>query len=228
MSGMEVLTWQSADTSPDFTSLESQFVRYRVVSWGVRATCPQAPTDQKGILRVVTLPSSPVTGAFDASGGFFEEIAEYPLAGLDVHWVSKPIGSAWKEYKDMDYVNSDWWNSVVFVAEGMSDKDPGLRFEVVVNLECQVGLDALAGGLATDAADHNPRVMVAVDKARKSHGHATNGRQGFFRALAGAARAGISHAVSVFGPPVLRSLVPRLLGPPRMGALTNGAPIEID
>lgn len=224
-----VNTWNTATSSPNATELSNAFSRFRIVSWGVRLIPLIEPTKQKGYVRVITTPADPTTGAFTTSGGFFEEVHDFPVANCDVHWVSKPIGNGYKAYIPLGDRAS--WETVVIYGSGLEPSVNNIfRVEITFNLECEMAIGSITGAISSRAADHNPRVLLAADHARNrvKNTH-QGGRPGVMSRLWGAAKEGLIAAAHAYGTPLIGSAARALLGrsyQPR--AIRNAEPLEVD
>lgn len=220
--------WVSVGTNPDSVAIQSAFNSYRIVSWGVRVIPLSAPVDQAGYIRVITLSKDP-SGSVETTGSFFEEVADYPMADADIHWISKPKGNSYLEYGSITSGRTDW-EDVVFFMGGLGPNG-SIRVEVIYNLECQVALGSLTGALATPAADSHPRVLAAAANARAKSSNAHQNRPSFLSSIWSMAKDGLAQAASTLGPPVLRSVIPRLLRGTSAMPLLRDAPnriLEVD
>lgn len=205
----EISTWQTATANPDYAAIAAQFSEYRIVSWGVRVTPLVAPTDQSGFYRLITSPESPASALFHTTGGFYEEVEDFPTANSDVYWVSKPKGSTYKQYIPIAD-SADWEYLVMFGAGWKASANGAVRIEVVFNIECQMKIGSISGSLATPAADHHPLVLTAVDHSRNKIKNAHKG-QSFFSKMTSMAKRGIVSAVSAYGPPLLQGAINALM-----------------
>ncbi len=164
LTGSTVTAWNGSYTSvTDFAALNSSFSSYRIVSWGVRVIPLAAPTNQSGSIAAITLSSNPTGANYDTASTFVEEIEMVPVAGADLHWVAKPQGTEWKSYIPMTSTHN--WTSVVFAFYGYPSAQEVL-FELFYNLECQVAVGQISGGIASPAADHNPHALALADHTR--------------------------------------------------------------
>jgi hypothetical protein len=185
MSSTAIVTYASAVGVTDLTAINTAVEKYRIVSWGVRIYSQLAPTAQSGQFRVITTPESPGDGLVYNSS-FFEEIKVYPTTEDSVHWISKPVGSEWKEYKATTAAMG--WEYVTIVATGLpASTTDCFTIEVVYNLELQPNLGSISGALSTDAAKHKPHVLSAAGEVLKKHGGAMV-REGASNFFANAAR----------------------------------------
>jgi hypothetical protein len=216
-----VAPWVSTGENPDYSAIAGSFSTYRIVSMGVRVIPTSAPVDQAGYIRVITLSVNPGS-TFESTGSFFEEVADYPMADADIHWISKPIGNQHLEYTSVTSGRGDWETCVLFM--GGLGSGGSIRVEVIFNLECQVALGSLTGALATPAADSHPRVLAAAANARGKVSNAHQNRPSFMSSIWAMAKDGLAQAASTFGPPILRSVIPRLLGGTRAVPMLRDAP----
>lgn len=176
MNSTQVTAWSTTAALSDYTTLTGALDKYRIVSWGIRVYSTLAPTSRSGWFKVITLPERFAT-PFTYNSGFFEEVKAYPMTEDSVHWISKPIGSSWKEYSTFASTGFLAWDNVIVVAAGLPASAVGaLCVEVVYNIEAQPKLGSLTGSAATPAADYKPHVLTASAKTLARHGgsHAGN------------------------------------------------------
>lgn len=207
MNATQVSTWTGASSIADYTALSTAGEAYRIVSWGVRIYSQLAPTDQSGQFRVITTPEEPIT-PFLYNTSFFEEIKVYPTTEDSVHWTSKPIGTAHKEYIPMaDAASWDW---VVIIADGLPvTTASAFTVEIVFNLEVQPNFGSITGALSTPASPHKPHVLSAAGEVLSKHGGAMI-RRGASNFFANAARAALNFvSTKLIGFPVASQ--PRIL-----------------
>lgn len=164
----------TATAISDYTAFSTAVDEYRVVSWGVRIYSTDAPLNQAGEIAVITLPEEPPTysGATVAdTGSLFENISRFPVAGANVHWISKPVGVAWKEYRNVNLYPS--YESVLLVVRGAA---AGQTFtvETFINVEAQPKLASLTAVISTKAADHHPTALAAGVNVHNKHRGAHN------------------------------------------------------
>lgn len=172
LNGSSILTWGAGFTDPSAATISAAAGEYRIVSWGVRCYSSLAPTNQSGTLRFITAGTDVSTGAaFTVTGSFFERVEDYPVANCDVHWVSRPVGTGWKEYTSIG--TNAYYEQLVVYATGLpASATACLQFEIVFNLELQAKPNDLAAALATAALVSRPHVLQAaslVHANRKSH-----------------------------------------------------------
>jgi hypothetical protein len=164
----------TATAISDYTAFSSAVDEYRVVSWGIRIYSTDAPLNQAGEIAVITLPEEPPTysGATLAdTGSLFENISRFPVAGANVHWISKPVGVAWKEYRNVNLYPS--YESVLLVVRGAAGGQT-FTVETFMNLEAQPKLASLTAVISTKAADHHPTALAAGVNVHNKHRGAHN------------------------------------------------------
>jgi len=168
------ITFGTMQPINDYTAVAAAFGKYRIVSWGVRIYSIQAPTEQSGNMKFMTLPFAIEAGTFAYGGSFFEEVNFTGVANGDVHWISKPIGNQYLDYVDIDSTHS--WNSLVVYIDGCPEDTVNVfRAEVFYNLECQVKLSSVSASLATKADDHNPTLLAAASNVHNRRDHIHKG-----------------------------------------------------
>jgi hypothetical protein len=210
----EVSTWQSSDTSPDYTSLSTTFSKYRIISWGIRIIPLVAPTDQSGYIRVITSHQDPSGSTpYPTAGGFHDEVHDYPVANSDVHWVSKPVGNTFKNYIDIGDTAS--WQYVTVVGAGWpASYTSAVRIEVVYNVEAQMEFGQITGALSTRAANHQPRIMAAVDHTRNMIANSVStSTENFTKGIWDTAKRGIVSAGESFGLNLMGKALTSLIAP---------------
>lgn len=198
-----VLTWGSGQAMTDFSSYNTSFSSYRIVSWGFRIIPLAAPTDQSGSITVMTLSDSPTSGTFNPNKSFYEEIEAFPVVGSDIHWVSKPQGVTWKEYLDLDQPQN-WTNAVIQVVGYPTSAS--IMVEVFLNLEAQFSLGQITGAIATPAADHNPHALQLADHTRNRLKQTHSSHPSFMDKLKGAMFNGLSTMADMALPAAGRAL----------------------
>lgn len=218
---MDIAAKVTASDISDFAAINGGAEQYRIVSWGVRVYPLANPTEQKGEITVVTLPdeSDKYYGANIAfSGSLFEEIQRYPLAGADVHWISKPKGTGWQTYTAVADSFPAYDN--VLIAVSGATPTTVLVVESFFNIEAQPSLLSISNLVSTPAADHHPTALAAGvnvhNKHRGSHNQSTQSLSsklfGFLgNALADVASAAIPYVGNAVGS-VARMGIQRLTG----------------
>jgi hypothetical protein len=168
MDGTKILTWQAGANITDYNALTAGIQAFRIVSWGVRVYSTLPPTQQSGYYRFITVPESAFATPFTYASSLFEEVKAYPLTDTTVHWISKPIGTTWKEYKA--YNTTMDWERLVVVADGLPSSVAGaITVEVVFNIEAQPNLGSITGALSTQALPHKPHVLSAAAQTLAKH-----------------------------------------------------------
>jgi hypothetical protein len=172
LDGSSILTWGAGFTDPSASTIATAAGEYRIVSWGVRCYSLLAPTNQSGTMRFITTGTDVSTAAaFTVTGSFYERVEDYPVANSDVHWVSRPVGTGWKQYTSIG--TNAYYEQLVVYANGLpASATACLQFEIVFNLELQAKPHDLASALATAALVSRPHVLQAasmVHANRKSH-----------------------------------------------------------
>jgi hypothetical protein len=168
-----VLTWNSPSDLTDTAAYVAAFDTYRVCSWGVRVYNTLAPTSQKGIIRIITCPESPNTKTpFITNGGLHEDLKIFPASETDIHWISRPQGTEWKQYVKFDDTAyaPDWDHVHIRYEGGPVSTSNALMVEVIYHVECQIALGGVTATMATPAADHKPHVLSASAKTLAKHG----------------------------------------------------------
>jgi hypothetical protein len=193
-----VTAWNPGQDITDYSALSSAIHQFRIVSWGVRVFSTLAPTDQSGYFRIITLPESNFGSALNYGSTFFEEVKAYPLSDTTVHWISKPIGTAWKEYKDVSATMD--WDRVLVVANGLPSGASGaITVEVVYNIEVQPNIGSITGSLATPALEHKPHVLTAAANTLAKHA-GSHIQRNFGEVIKTFGRRALEAAVSYFMP----------------------------
>jgi hypothetical protein len=203
ITGSVVTTLGAASSVPDYTALASQFIKYRIVSWGFKIYCTLPPTEQAGQFQVITDPD--IGNGADTASSFYEENLTFPNSEQTVQWVSKPIGNQYLNYIPMTDDHS--WDEVLIYASGLSNVNATTHLiETFYNIECQVMLGQITAAIATPAADHKPHVLAAVATVHKKSAGARVGAAvkagllGWIKgALGRAANIGMNYVGSMLG-----------------------------
>lgn len=183
----------------DGTAWQTQFDRYRIVSWGVRIYNIDPITTAKGQLKLMTLEDGTYTvlvAGRSFAGSLYSEVETFPVSQSDVYWISTPVGTGWKEYIGMTYT-APWTQLAVYV----SDAAAGAKFtaELIYNCECVVDLNSISSRLVTPAADHNPVVLAASSKVRATN-NIHSSRPSMFKVLGDMAKSALFDVASVMLP----------------------------
>jgi hypothetical protein len=151
-SGSTVSTWGAAQNIPDETNLASLFDYYRVVNLGVRVFGTTAATASQGVVHIFTTNS---VGLPDWSTSLYEEVARFPIADCDAHWIAKPFGNEYGTYQ-LFAASVSSMTSLYIMVSGAEAATSVLGVEVTMNLELLASEGETMSRLATDPAPHNP------------------------------------------------------------------------
>jgi len=168
-SGTVISTFGSHAPATDYAQFSANFDRYRVVSWGVRFYCTAAPTNQSGSVRAVVA-AQPVQAGVDINGGLWNAVVNESVAGLDLHYVSRPTGVNWKDYiavnAEADY---DTVCAAFFGLPDASTVPTAVAAEIIMNLECVTDNQSVISAITKPGEPSNPRVMAAASHAHSNH-----------------------------------------------------------
>jgi len=158
----------------DYSAIEAGVDKYRIVSMGVRIYSLASPTDQSGTITFITL-SETIAGAdIDYSGSMYEAIERYPVAQSNIHWISKPVGNEWLNYREIDS-DSMPYETLFVSARGLTISAQNMAVEVVFNVECQTKISSISSLMATPAADHKPNALAAGSNVHNQRSGSYNG-----------------------------------------------------
>jgi hypothetical protein len=167
ISGNTITTWGDYGSFGDATTVTNNAAKYRIVSFGARVYSTLAPTNKSGWMKVMTS-SSDTSNGFVFSGGFYDEVQALPVAVDDMHWISKPSGTTWKEYIDMDKTAA--YTYLTVLGKGLPQgATSAVVVEVVMNIEALVDFKSLAAAASTPGIPHNPTAMQAASRTHAKH-----------------------------------------------------------
>lgn len=167
-----VVTWAAEVDLTDAATYRDAFDSYRIVGWGIRVYNTLAPTQQSGVIRIITCPEDPATGggAYITNGGLHEAISVYPASSEAIHWISKAHGTEWRDYRKFTGSELPWDAVHIRYEGGPASATNAIAVEMVFHLECQVELGTISATMASPAADHKPHVLAAASKTLAKHG----------------------------------------------------------
>lgn len=192
--------------NPDAAAYINSAAEYRIVSFGVRVYNILPALTTQGTVRLITMNRSAQNGDVITSN-LFSEIQEFPLYGLDVHWVSKPIGVEYKSYIN-DVSNHSWQMMGVFL-DGVPASTEVLRLEVVYNIEAIPRFGSIPASISTPGLPSNPQQLAAASAVHSKHknSHPSQSVWSVFEQLAlGAVSTVANAAFPVLGGAVSRAL----------------------
>jgi hypothetical protein len=193
----------------EYASYDSSFDQYRIVSFGVRVYSTLAPTEQSGAMRFITSAERATAGA-PLTGGLFDSVDTYPVANGDIHWVSKPIGTTWKEYRDFGTLGE--YNALnVYIYGAKASVTDAFTVEIIFNLECTVNIGSVTAAMSTPGADHNPMALTAASKTHSKHS-GIHHRKSFFGSLWTHAKNALLDTAQTFLPGMAGSAARAILG----------------
>jgi hypothetical protein len=100
-------------------------------------------------------------GPLVTTGGLFERVETFPIANCDIHWVSKPVGTTWKEYIPIADTASYEHVAIYFAGLPNAVNPAAMQVELIYNIELQSKPGDLLSALATNALSHNPTALGA-------------------------------------------------------------------
>lgn len=226
--GASVATWDSWLDIQDYTVLETNFSQYRIVSFGVRVYSSLAPTNQSGVVRMVTV-NEPLPGSASFDGGLWQEITTAPVSECDQYWISKPKGVDWKKYRDISSTDNDYTSLGAYVFGLPASTSNAITVELTINLEFAVKLDTIGSTIAKPGAPSKPHVLAAASSVHAKHnGHHEN-KPSFWQRMGNFAKNAILETAANAIPFVGQS-VARLIGGKsgRMPAIMDRTIEEVD
>lgn len=226
--------------SAAYTALASQVARYRVVSYGIRVYCTQAPLNRQGRVLIRELPSSQMlinTSEISmAEENYFGSLAD----GLDIQVTPGAVGDQQYDYIPL---TMDYATSLANVADTPPFKLIGITLygcatsgnnnaivtvEVVKQLEILPEVTSILRFGVTDAAPHSNQMMESINNTRGAIplAHNTKTWRSKLRQFA-------ASSLSALGEAGMRAaglaLSRYLGGPATLLQLTNGrTPMEVD
>jgi hypothetical protein len=173
----------------EYTTFIASAHKYRIVSWGVRVTCPQSAFDAKGRILIREIEKSSMGVGFNtyAYGNKYQSV---PIThDMDIVVLPSRCGESYQCFVDSDVTYTDLiedpaiepgFKAISLTVEG----GPGavtsvLQCEVVYNLECIPLLGSIAAQMSTPPSYHSHRTLEAVHNthqmAQLVHPHKTLG-----------------------------------------------------
>jgi hypothetical protein len=158
-------SWDPFQALGDSATVIANVKQWRLVSMGVRFYSSAPPTDQGGVVRVVTTPMN--AGApVDLAGGMWQSVDNFAISQSDVHVVLRPQGSTWKEYVETTDLAD--YDKVMFLVQGASSGHK-VHVEITMNLEVLPLIGSITGSLAQPAEPHHPQVLQAASRVHSGH-----------------------------------------------------------
>jgi len=209
-SGAAVATWSASEDSDYVTALNTQYSRYRVVSWGIRIFTVLSPTEQSG--SIVCQSADELHANPDYTSYLFEEVKSFATDDLEVVFIGKETDARRRQYRLIDAAGTaaaarDVGMNILYVGgSGLPASKQCFTAEIVMNIECQPLSLTTGSLLATPAAHHDPIGLAAVANTHASI-------PSFFKS--GLAKVG-KHVAMTLGSRLMDLAEVRL--PPRYGA----------
>jgi hypothetical protein len=175
-------TFTSIDV-PDYSSLNSDGVRYRIVSYGIRVISLVNAMDAQGRIIIRELDAD---GATQNSGtlGLSDNTVTIPHThDMDLTIIPNHVGAEYKRFRDFsrtytislaDGADEPPFRAIGITCVGFDPSSSGtalkdaLSLEVVYNLEILPKIGTIGMRLATDPAPHSNTVQEAVSNTRAS------------------------------------------------------------
>jgi hypothetical protein len=164
--GNAVSAWSAAQDSDYVTSLNAQYSRYRVVSWGIRIFTVLAPTEQSGSLIFQT--ADEIIAAPDHGSYLFEEAKSFAVDDLEVVFIGSETDEVRRNYRLIDAAGTgagarDIGMNFLYVGgTGLPASKQCFTAEVVMNIELQPLALTTGSLMASPAAHHDPIGMAAI------------------------------------------------------------------
>lgn len=161
----------------EYTNFLASTSRYRIVSWGVRLTCPTTAFDTKGEVLVRELES--VKYATSNNIGYYStNYMRVPLThDLDITIIPDHQGDAYMNFGEVqetyelnaaDPARENPFKCVGVSVIGGIASTTVLNAEVVFNLECIPVISSLAARQVTPAAPHSHQLLEAAHNTRSA------------------------------------------------------------
>lgn len=209
--GTVINTWGALAPATDYTAFTTQFSKYRVVSMGARFYSTAAPLNQSGQYRAV------VTGALtgngvDINGGLWSAVANDAVNGLDLHWVSKPSGVDWKQYK-LNNATHDY-DSLTVLFTGLPDAatvPQAIACEIIMNVEVITENNSVVSAMTKPGAKPDRMALDAAAHVHSRHKGVHASKPSMFSQLANMAKGALLDVASS-AMPVAGNALKRMLG----------------
>jgi hypothetical protein len=169
-------TYNVHDVS-EYTNFAASTSRYRIVSWGIRLTCPTTAFDTKGEILVRELEGVKY-GASNDAGYYSTNYMRVPLThDLDITIIPDHQGDAYMKFGEVqetyelnaaDPARENPFKCVSVTVIGGIASVTALNAEVVFNLECIPVISSLAARQVTPAAPHSTHLLEAAHNTRSA------------------------------------------------------------
>jgi hypothetical protein len=163
----------------EYTDLNNNTSRYRIVSWGIRLTCVQSAFDAQGTVLIREIESPHITAGQDC-GVYTSNYIRLPITH-DMDYTIIPDHQG-EEYHRFNLPSTTYATCIADVAcepgfKAVSITVIGstvntstvLNAEVIYNLELLPLIGTLTMKMATDAAPHSHAVLAAVHNTRMTN-----------------------------------------------------------
>lgn len=164
IAGSTITTFGGWSAFGDYAAIAASLDKYRVVSFGVRIYSTLAPSDQSGLIKAIVTPVEMTNGS-SVAGGLFQQVDAAPVANSNVYWVSKPIGTTWKEYNDLTTTCSA--TQLTVYLSGCKVSTTVGHCEIIMHLEATADFGSVMAGTATPGVAHNPTALTAASTVHR-------------------------------------------------------------
>jgi len=199
-SGNEITTFGSFAAASDYTTAAAQFSQYRIVSLGARFFNTTSPLNQSGTYRAVTTSANSSNGIV-VDGGMWNSVANATVTDLDLHWISKPVGVGWKEYRVMnDTADYDFLTVIFNGLPNAATVGSAVACEIILNVEVIAAQNTVVSALTTPGEAHDQTVISAASRVHSSHGGVHSSSPSLFQKLAGFATRALTDVAATYMP----------------------------
>lgn len=157
--------WGPGVDVPDYTTLSTNLDRYRIVSWGFRATSVGKGNLFSGHLTILTFADSKgASEHLNVNDPAMRRDLYAINPNLDVTWVSEPLHNRAREFFPINDTGSDgsynWTYPAVWITG--TDADTTVMLDIVYTLEALAAPGTLTEKLSTKAAPEDNGFMHVV------------------------------------------------------------------
>lgn len=167
-SAFPVVAWNNSTNVAQYTTLDTNFDTYRIVSWGVRIIQTGPKLSASGTLYLLTTALKPTV--FSTTYNDIVVKKEIiPISGMsEVVWVSKPFDNRAREYRNINESSGDFyaWEELYIYSPDLSE-DATFLLESVYNLELLPKVATVTAAMATPAAPDRPDFRRDLSNVRE-------------------------------------------------------------
>lgn len=173
ITGGNVTVWTASRAVPDFSSLDTNFYEYRIVSFGVRVFGSANFDASKGAVTIATHSGDFAITGLDVENSNYLDIQRYPINNCDVTWVSKPQGA--ESYEFVPLGDPCQRTGVAVIVTGAAASTTVAQIEYIVNIELVPKVELFVSRLATPPRQISPGILKASEMALSEKSAITEG-----------------------------------------------------